>query len=138
MQQGRHPGKTSVLCLAPEEGRLAPVHETIDVVGITYGGLTATPPTQVNWMGTFFEDYAVAPLAFHQPAADKDEPRIGTLQTGRDAQRGRLPAARGAQETQNLAAPHIQRDPVHGDARAETPRDIAQAEPVDGFGKWAG
>jgi len=34
------------------------------VVGITYGGLTATPPTPVNWMGSFFEDYGVATLPF--------------------------------------------------------------------------
>jgi predicted TIM-barrel fold metal-dependent hydrolase len=34
------------------------------VVGITYGGVTSTPPTPVNWMSSFVEDYAVATLAY--------------------------------------------------------------------------
>jgi predicted TIM-barrel fold metal-dependent hydrolase len=31
---------------------------------LTYGGLTGTPPTPVNWLGSFFEDYAAATLPF--------------------------------------------------------------------------
>jgi predicted TIM-barrel fold metal-dependent hydrolase len=33
-------------------------------VAITFGGLTGTPPTPVNWLATFFEDYAFASQAF--------------------------------------------------------------------------
>ena len=39
------------------------------VVGITYGGLTSTPPTPVNWMSSFFEDYVVAIIAFQSQLA---------------------------------------------------------------------
>lgn len=39
------------------------------VVGITYGGLTSTPPTPANWPGTFFEDYGVAGISFQSQLA---------------------------------------------------------------------
>jgi predicted TIM-barrel fold metal-dependent hydrolase len=33
-------------------------------VAITFGGASGIPPTPVNWPGSFFEEYATAPLAF--------------------------------------------------------------------------
>jgi predicted TIM-barrel fold metal-dependent hydrolase len=34
------------------------------VVAITYGGVSISPPTTVNWVSSFFEEYTVATLAF--------------------------------------------------------------------------
>jgi uncharacterized protein len=34
------------------------------VVGITAGGAVGAPPTPVNWLGSFFEEYAAAMIAF--------------------------------------------------------------------------
>jgi hypothetical protein len=78
------------------------------------------------------------PLAFDQPTTDENETRIRAFEPSGNAQRCGLSAARRPEQAQDLTAPHIQRNPVHGHARAEAARDIAQAEPVDGFGKWAG
>jgi predicted TIM-barrel fold metal-dependent hydrolase len=34
------------------------------VVGIAYGGAAGTPPTPMNWVGSYFEDYSLAMLNF--------------------------------------------------------------------------
>jgi predicted TIM-barrel fold metal-dependent hydrolase len=33
-------------------------------IAITFGGGTGTPPTPVNWLGSYFEEYGTAPLTF--------------------------------------------------------------------------
>ena len=34
------------------------------VIALTYGGGAGTPPTPVNWLGSFFESYVAAPINF--------------------------------------------------------------------------
>ncbi len=77
-------------------------------------------------------------IAFNQPAAHENEPRIGTFEPGCYPKSRRFAAARGSQQAHNLAAPDIQREPVQRDASPESARQCAQAKPVNGFGKWAG
>src|SRR5262249_52089268 len=62
----------------------------------------------------------------HDLAADRHGALVHLLQPGDDAERGRLPAARGAEQAENLATPHLERHPIHGQSVAESLADIAQ------------
>jgi hypothetical protein len=67
----------------------------------------------------------------HSPAAYDDPALIGVIEPGDAAEQGRLPAATGPQQDQDLAGLDLETDVVHGSYLVTAPANEALADPGD-------